>query len=77
MNRCAKIKGCPASQYLSCRAYAESLDCWQISSPRCSADLRICIQYGCPVYERFKAEIENTLKERAMEPVRSQQGETA
>lgn len=71
MNRCAKIKECPASQYLRCEAWLEGMDCWEIASPRCSAGLRLCLQYGCPVYERYSAEIEAALRDRAMEPTRT------
>jgi hypothetical protein len=71
MNHCAKIKECPASQYLLCEAWLEGLECWEIASPRCSAGLRLCLQYGCPVYERYTTDIEAALKDRAMESTRS------
>jgi hypothetical protein len=66
-NNCQKLRGCPASQYLSCEAFRQGLECWQISQPRCSVELRYCLQYGCPVYDRYSAEIEEALREKAME----------
>lgn len=64
---CSKLRGCPASQYLNCEAYRRGLLCWQISEPRCTTELRFCLQYGCPVYDRYKNEIEEALRERALE----------
>lgn len=75
MNRCARLKECPASQYLKCEAWLDGLDCWEVLSPRCSSGLHLCMQYGCPVYERFSADIEATVKSRAMEPLRASRGE--
>ncbi len=69
MNRCAKLKECPASQYLKCEAWLEGMDCWEMPSPRCSSGLHLCLQYGCPVYEKYPVEIEARLKSRAMEPL--------
>ncbi len=66
-NTCRSLRGCPASQYLYCEAYRKGLECWQIEEPRCSRELRYCLQYGCPVYERYKEEIEEALRERALE----------
>ncbi len=66
-NTCRSLRGCPASQYLSCEAYRSGLECWQIDEPRCSRELHFCMQFGCPVYDRYKEEIEATLRERALE----------
>jgi len=66
MNECSRLRGCPASQYLSCEAYLRGLECWQVEQPRCTSELRLCLQYGCPVYERYSGEIEETLRERAL-----------
>ncbi|OFW55963.1 MAG: hypothetical protein A2W01_05860 [Candidatus Solincola sediminis] len=66
-NNCQKIKGCPASQYLSCEAFKRGLECWQVDEPRCAVELRFCMQYGCPVYDRYSQEIEHALKDRALE----------
>jgi len=66
-NNCRKLRGCPASQYLSCEAYRHGLECWQIDQPRCALELRFCLQYGCPVYDRYSAEIEEALREKALE----------
>ncbi|MDY6794278.1 MAG: hypothetical protein SWK76_03205 [Actinomycetota bacterium] len=67
MNNCYRLRGCPASQYLFCEAYKRGLECWQIDEPRCTLELRFCLQHGCPVYERYSAEIEEALREKAME----------
>lgn len=65
-SNCRKLRECPASQYLSCEAYLRGLECWQIDQPRCSRELRFCLQYGCPVYDRFSAEIEEALRVKAL-----------
>jgi len=70
MNRCAKIRGCPASQYLNCPAWRASVDCWESDSWRCTSDMRLCLQYGCPVYERYPERIESALRARAAETLR-------
>lgn len=64
---CRRLRGCPASQYLSCEAYRRGQECWQVDDPRCTTELRFCLQYGCPVYDRYKAEIEEALRVRALE----------
>lgn len=66
MNECSRLRGCPASQYLACEAYLRGLECWQVEQPRCTLELRLCLQYGCPVYERYSREIEEALRERAL-----------
>lgn len=66
-NMCSRLRGCPASQYLACEAYQRGMECWQVDQPRCSLELRYCLQYGCPVYERYSAEIEEALQARALE----------
>ncbi len=66
-NNCQKIKGCPASQYLLCEAFKRGLECWQVEEPRCAMEMRFCLQYGCPVYDRYPQEIEQALKDRALE----------
>ncbi|MGQ9474888.1 MAG: hypothetical protein ACUVRX_01720 [Actinomycetota bacterium] len=66
MNDCSRLRGCPASQYLSCEAYRKGLECWQVEQPRCTLELRLCLQYGCPVYERHSGAIEEALRERAL-----------
>lgn len=67
VNQCSRLRGCPASQYLVCEAYRKGLECWQVEQPRCTLELRFCLQYGCPVYDRYNVEIEETLRERALE----------
>lgn len=64
---CRQLRGCPASQYSDCEAFRRGLQCWQIDQPRCSLELRLCLQYGCPVYERYSSEIEEALREKALE----------
>lgn len=66
MSRCQELRKCPASQYLACEAYLKGLECWQVADPRCTSDLQYCMQYGCPVYDAFREEIEDALKARAM-----------
>ena len=66
-NNCQRLRACPASQYLNCEAYKRGLECWQIDEPRCALELRFCLQYGCPVYERYSAEMDEALRERALE----------
>jgi hypothetical protein len=66
-NACRKLRECPASQYLTCEAYRRGLECWQIDQPRCAKELRFCLQYGCPVYDRYSTEIEEALREKALE----------
>lgn len=66
MNTCSRLRDCPASQYLNCEAYGRGLECWQVEQPRCALEIRLCLQYGCPVYERFSGEIEEALRDRAM-----------
>lgn len=67
LNNCRKLRECPASQYLSCEAYKRGLECWQIDQPRCALELRFCLQYGCPVYDRYSHEIEEALRVKALE----------
>lgn len=67
-NNCHKLRACPASQYINCEAYKRGLECWQVDEPRCSMELRFCLQYGCPVYDKFSAEIDEALREKALEP---------
>jgi hypothetical protein len=66
-NSCRRLRGCPASQYLSCEAFKRGLECWQVNEPRCALELRYCLQYGCPVYDRYSMEIEEALREKALE----------
>ncbi len=66
MNMCSRLRGCPASQYLTCEAYRRGLECWQVEQPRCVLEMRFCLQYGCPVYERYGAEIDEALRNRAL-----------
>ncbi|MBC7247808.1 MAG: hypothetical protein H5T73_08510 [Actinobacteria bacterium] len=67
LHDCRQLRGCPASQYIACEAFRRGMQCWQIEQPRCTLELRLCLQYGCPVYERYSSEIEEALRERALE----------
>jgi hypothetical protein len=63
MNLCSNysIKGCPASSYLSCPAYLEGKNCWEveIAKPCCKAECaHDCM--GCDVLrsEEIRKELE-------------------
>lgn len=63
---CWEIKRCSAAQYLNCKAYSERKSCWEVSNPRGSRSMMLCLQMGCPVYdehmEQIDLEIANRLK---------------
>lgn len=55
MNKCSNwsVKGCPASQYLSCSVYKKGLNCWEAteSIPCCKRnDKSRC--GNCDIYKR-------------------------
>jgi hypothetical protein len=52
---------------MNCEAYRHGLECWQVEEVRCASELRFCLQYGCPVYDKYKVEIEEALREKALE----------
>lgn len=62
--RCWEIKKCSASQYLNCRAYGEQKMCWEISNPRGSRSMMLCLQMGCPVYDEYMDEIDSEIGDR-------------
>ena len=61
---CWEIKKCSAALYLNCKAYLEQKHCWDISNPRCSRSMLLCIQMGCPVYDNFMDAIDNEVEYR-------------
>ncbi len=61
---CWQIKKCSAVQYLNCRAYLEKKKCWEISNPRCTRSLLLCLELGCPVYDEYVAEIDHEIRDR-------------
>jgi len=62
--KCWETKKCSAAQYLNCKAYLEDANCWEISNPRGSRSLLLCLQMGCPVYELFMDEIDHEIEYR-------------
>lgn len=63
-NNCWEIKKCSAAQYLNCKAYAEKKHCWEVSDPRGSRSLLLCLQLGCPVYDLYMEEIDKEIESR-------------
>lgn len=61
---CWEIKNCSAAQYLNCKAYLESKRCWEITGPRGSRSMLLCVQMGCPVYDVFMDEIDHEIESR-------------
>jgi hypothetical protein len=61
---CWDIKKCSAAQYLNCKAYLENKKCWEISNPRGSRSMMLCLQMGCPVYEIYMEEIDKEIEYR-------------
>ncbi|PKQ28023.1 MAG: hypothetical protein CVT63_04960 [Candidatus Anoxymicrobium japonicum] len=59
---CWEIKKCSAAQYLNCAAYLEKKKCWEISNPRGSRSMLLCLQMGCPVYDRYMNEIDKEIE---------------
>ena len=61
---CWEIKKCSAAQYLNCKAYTESKKCWEVSNPRGSRSMLLCLEMGCPVYMLFMNEIDHEIEYR-------------
>ena len=61
---CWEIKKCSAAQYLNCKAYIEQKHCWEISNPRGSRSMMLCMQMGCPVYDEFMTQIDHEIEYR-------------
>jgi len=61
---CWEIKKCSAAQYLNCKAYLEGKHCWEVSNPRGSRSLLLCLQMGCPVYDLYMDEIDTEIEYR-------------
>ncbi len=65
-NDCCWIKGCPASMYFSCRAYAEHVDCWEIkegcSCPRGIDNERVSDCPNCNIYKNHLKELKKKAK---------------
>jgi len=64
VTNCWEIKKCSATQYLNCSAYLEKKRCWEISNPRGSRSMMLCVQMGCPVYEVYMEEIDHEIEYR-------------
>lgn len=63
-NNCWEIKKCSAAQYMNCSAYQSGEHCWDISNPRGSRSLLLCVQMGCPVYDTYMEEIDKEIEYR-------------
>jgi hypothetical protein len=61
---CWDIKKCSAAQYLNCKAYLENKKCWEVSNPRGSRSMMLCLQMGCPVYELYMDDIDKEIEYR-------------
>ena len=61
---CWEIRKCAASQYLNCKAYTEGKKCWEISNPRGSRSMILCVQMGCPVYDEYMDQIDDEITYR-------------
>jgi hypothetical protein len=61
---CWDIKKCSAAQYLNCTAYLEKKRCWEVSNPRGSRSLLLCLQMGCPVYDLHMDDIDKEIEYR-------------
>lgn len=61
---CWEIKKCSAAQYLNCKAYLEGKKCWEITGPRGSRSMLLCVQMGCPVYDTYIDEIDHEIESR-------------
>ncbi len=56
MNYCHRIRKCPASQYLSCEAYAKGTNCWEIAEKPCCKRRTFDRCEECWVYQAFLSE---------------------
>ncbi|MDD5448585.1 MAG: hypothetical protein PHO53_05415 [Actinomycetota bacterium] len=61
---CWEIKKCSAAQYMNCKAYLEKKNCWEISNPRGSRSMLLCLELGCPVYDTHQEEIDSEIRYR-------------
>lgn len=59
-NKCSdyNVKGCPASYYLKCSAYAEGMNCWEVASVPCCSKSMLSECRDCEVYRRGKSQQE-------------------
>jgi len=61
---CWDVKKCSAAQYLNCVSYLENKNCWDVSNPRGSRSMMLCLQMGCPVYDLHMEEIDREIENR-------------
>lgn len=56
-NFCSKhgIRGCPASFYLSCPAYKENKNCWEVENKPCCSAQNLTKCRACPVFTKARA----------------------
>lgn len=58
-----RVKGCPASYYLNCAAYAKGKNCWEIHNKACCSKRAGADCRQCEVYKRGQAELASTSRE--------------
>lgn len=51
MEKCWDLKGCPASHYLKCQAYARDISCWIIKEGCLCNTQQVC--GDCPIYQEY------------------------
>jgi hypothetical protein len=57
MPLCGELKGCPASHYMSCDAYSQQVNCWEIKKGCLCHTARDCEE--CLIYQRFQVLFED------------------
>jgi len=58
-----RIKGCPASYYLNCPAYAAGRNCWEVNDKPCCSKRAPADCHGCEVYKQGRAELARAAEE--------------
>jgi len=58
MKNCWDLKGCPASHYMNCPAYAKRRNCWEEKNGCLCKVYPICDD--CPIFIKHKKDIEET-----------------
>lgn len=56
MSNCWELKGCPASFYMNCPAFAEKVSCWGLGSGCCCTGARTLKCADCVIYQRHRQE---------------------
>ena len=78
-NKCSdyNVKGCPASYYLKCSAYAEGMNCWEVTRVPCCAKSMLSECRDCEVYRRGKSQQEQETSDSSLLPERESPGNPA